>query len=474
MSKILKLTAEHFKRINFVEIEPDGSLVVLSGKNGQGKSSVLDSIQSALEGAAAIPSKAITKGYEKGSIEIDLGDVVVRRTFTQAGGSLVVTPKEKDAKALNKPQAVLDAMIGKLAFDPLEFVSPPGCTTDDARSRRRSEILKGMLGLDFSEKEKERQKHYDERTVANRELANLVGSLKAYPFHPDAPKEEQSASKLMEEQSHAQQLNSENAAKRQAVASLKTRSLALTDAIKQDTAAIEDTEEELKRINERLELRKRSLATRLQEREKLRLAIQEDEAEVSKLVDKDLSVFSGKLSEVEKLNAKVRDNSKHNETKKAVEAKRKVADGLTRKIDTIDAEKRKAVLEAHYPVEGLSLSDAGEVLVNGLPFDQASTREQLIISVSIAIALNPKLRVILVRAGNDLDSDGLKLIAEIAKKNDVQIWLEKIDAGGLPTVIIEDGYVAGTQEEEPEDRVPDEGALRAEREALGHDKPEKE
>jgi recombinational DNA repair ATPase RecF len=40
--KITKLIAENVKKLSVVEITPDGNLVQITGKNGQGKSSVLD------------------------------------------------------------------------------------------------------------------------------------------------------------------------------------------------------------------------------------------------------------------------------------------------------------------------------------------------------------------------------------------------------------------------------------------------
>ena len=52
--KIVKLTAENFKRLEAVEITPDGNTVLISGRNGQGKSSVLDSILAALFAVSAV------------------------------------------------------------------------------------------------------------------------------------------------------------------------------------------------------------------------------------------------------------------------------------------------------------------------------------------------------------------------------------------------------------------------------------
>ena len=75
--KILKLTCENFKKLRAVEITPKGELVEICGKNGAGKSSVLDSIWWALEGTKHIQAMPIRKGADKARIRLDLGEMVV-------------------------------------------------------------------------------------------------------------------------------------------------------------------------------------------------------------------------------------------------------------------------------------------------------------------------------------------------------------------------------------------------------------
>ena len=94
MSKIVQLTAENVKRLSVVEITPKGNVIVIGGKNGQGKTSVLDAIEYALAGdpAAKMP---VRRGEEKAHVVVELDDLIVKRTFTAAGGtSLVVTNKD--------------------------------------------------------------------------------------------------------------------------------------------------------------------------------------------------------------------------------------------------------------------------------------------------------------------------------------------------------------------------------------------
>src|SRR5260221_4288607 len=83
--KILKLSAENFQKITVVEITPDGNLIQITGKNGAGKTSLLNSIWVALGGADAMPGMPVRKGADKGHVTLDLGDIVVTRRFDAEG-----------------------------------------------------------------------------------------------------------------------------------------------------------------------------------------------------------------------------------------------------------------------------------------------------------------------------------------------------------------------------------------------------
>ena len=72
---IVGLEVSNVKRISAVSIHPDGSLIIIGGKNAQGKSSTLDAIEMALGGAGAIPPDPIRHGARKGRVVVDLGEL---------------------------------------------------------------------------------------------------------------------------------------------------------------------------------------------------------------------------------------------------------------------------------------------------------------------------------------------------------------------------------------------------------------
>jgi len=107
-----------------------------------------------------------------------------------------------------------------------------------------------------------------------------------------------------------------------------------------------------------------------------------------------------------------------------------------------EEEKAAKIAAAKMPVPGLSFGD-GMVVLNGVPFDQASDAEQLRTSIAIAMALNPKLRVIRVRDGSLLDEESMKLLEQMADSKDYQVWIERVDGSGKVGFVLEDGLVKG-------------------------------
>ena len=89
--KIVKLNAENVKKLVAVEITPSGEIVTISGKNGAGKTSVLDSIWWALAGTSNIQAQPIRKGQNKARIRLDMGELIVeRRCLTSSLMTLIM------------------------------------------------------------------------------------------------------------------------------------------------------------------------------------------------------------------------------------------------------------------------------------------------------------------------------------------------------------------------------------------------
>lgn len=422
--RIVRLAASNIKRLKAVEIVPEGDLVVIAGKNDQGKTSVLDAISYAIAGKDAICERPIREGASKAQVICDLQEIVVTRKFTASGGT-TLTVTAADGTPLKSPQAILDSLCSQVAFDPLSFVR--------LKAAEQKETLRKLVGLDFTALDMERRETYDRRTVANRELASAEAKLGALPLIPGAPADEVKVSDLMAELESVRNHNAEN---QKVKAALDQRQTDLVDAnagAKEAESIVESLKKQLIEAQTSLEQANQAVKDAYERR-------QEAEQRVTALVWKDEQPIKARMEELDTLNAKVRQNRRHKELAAEVASKREAVDQLTNRIEAIDQEKTDKLTGAKFPLPGLSFDDTG-VLLNGVPFSQGSQARQLQAAVAIGLALNPRLRVITIKDASLLDEDSMKLMGEIAAKNDAQIWLEVVGESSKASVIIEDGKV---------------------------------
>lgn len=415
--KIVSLQAENVKRLRAVEIRPDGSLVVIKGKNGAGKSSVLDAIWMALGGKNAIPSEPVRTGNKKASIRLELTELIVTRTLTPDGGGTLKV-EGRDGTKFSSPQAMLDKLVANLSFDPLEF--------SRMKPKAQAATLSALVGLDFTKQEVERQKQFERRTEVNREAKRLDGELSGVREHQDAPVEEISVAALMAE------LRAREDVLRNADEAI-AESTRFEGSAKRALARVDELRQEAMKLKAQAEADdKQAFALRLKS-----AGLREQTPPIEPLRER--------IASADAVNATVRENKKRAELAKKLSVQRAVAEGLTESIQAIDDDKQRQLQEAAFPLPGLSLTYDG-VTLNDLPFEQASSAEQLRASVAIGLALNPKLRVLLVRDGSLLDDDSLKLVAEMATAKDAQVWVERVGTHDAVGILIEDGRVAGALE----------------------------
>lgn len=399
MSKIIRLSSTNYKRLKAVEIQPDpsGNLVVVAGRNGQGKSSVLDSITAALGGVnAKTTPKPIRDGEDRAEIVLETEDLIVTRKFTASGSMLTV--KSPDGATYSKGQARLDDLLGKLSLDPLAFTQ--------LSDRDQLATLLNLVDLDFDPAalDAERKGVFEKRTDVNRKVKDLAAQVKGYSV--TEPVTEVSVSELLDQYRDA-------VANNESYSRAETRfrnAVSRVDQIKQELADAEDEQ--------------RAAA----------------EAHKTHPEPVDHQAIQTQIDGAEQVNARAREYADYQRTKgQHVEAQAN-ADKLSADLEAIDKRKADGLAAAKFPVDALGFEEGG-VTYQGMPFKQASSAEQLRVSLAMAIALNPSLRVIRIADGSLLDADNLALIDSMAKEHDFQVWIEIVGNGDGSGVVIEDGEV---------------------------------
>ena len=426
--KIVKLTSENVKRLSAVEITPEGALVTIGGMNEAGKSSVLDSIFYALGGASALPGTPVRRGKKRAEITLDLGDLIVRRTFTAAGGT-GLSVMGKDGKKFASPQTVLDSLTGRLCFDPLAFAR--------AGMVEQARTLQQVAQVDFEKLNGRKQAAYDERTAVNREVKALQARLAAMPEDFEAPKEEVSPAALVEKLKEANDKNRYNS---------EARMQAETLALEANSAAADMRFIELEkaRIEAELEAIREKIESKGKDAERKRAVAKAAQEAAATLKDIDTAPIAAAITESEAMNRRYRQAQTRAATAGELRDKLAAAEKLSRTIQDIEDAKREMISAAKLPVDGLGIDElTGAVMLKGIPFAQASTAQQIKVSVAIGLAANPKLKVLLIRDGSSLDPGNLALIGKMAEDAGAQIWVEVVRSDEGVSVVIEDGHVAG-------------------------------
>ncbi len=452
---ILELRIENIKNLKVVQIKPDGA-VILEGINGAGKSAVIDSIFMALTGKKI--EQPIRNGEKRAEIQVNLGQYRIKRIYTEKGDRLEVTNAE--GAVFTSPQTMLNKIIGDLSFDPLSFAEK-GRTTAGIREQRN--ILAALVGIDFTEMNKERSRLYDERTIKNREIKG--GDPTSYKPSPNAPlplealvgsmdKPEDGTPRVeISMEGEIQKVTDlENAAEHhreyeRRIEQMNSVKSTIDRDIEEATREIEEMEETIRTLQQTIGQRNEDIAKSNAEKEKLAndiAAIPEPAPVKPEWIDE---ARKG-LLQVEEKNKKIRAAIEYDQKLVQLEEARKAVAKLEDAITKIDLEKERRVKEAQFPIAGLSITDE-YIVYNGKPFGQLSTGEQIRISAAVAMALNPTLTVILIREGSLLDTAGLESIVALAQEKDYQLWIERVADKKTVGIFIEEGEIKDEQAKQP-------------------------
>lgn len=426
--KIVSLMAENFKKLKAVEIKPDGSMVMLTGRNGQGKSSVLDAIMAALCGKKLCPEKPVREGAEKGKVVVDMGSFKVIRTFTpDGGGSLKV--ESSDGFKASSPQAMLDKIVGEIAFDPMKFIN-------EYDPRKQREVLMQLAGLDFSDIDEKIKDYKEKRSQLNLEKKRLGVELDKHSVldYDDIPDKPVSVSGLAKQLEEIQEHNN----------SISARNSELQNKINMRAFQQQNQRESQKKVEE-LEDQLKQAKVDLRE---IKLDVEAKNEEIAELEKslpkrKDTEAVKQAIANAEELNQKVAMKNEYQSNSRLLEQAQNEYSKLGEQIKGCEAQKAKGLSKANFPVDGLSVDDEG-VIYEGIPLAQINDAKKLEIGVAVSMKLNPRLKVIRMK-GNDLDQDSLSTIAKMVEVEGYQAWIEKVDESGKVGFVLEDGGIKATQ-----------------------------
>ena len=424
MVKINKLEIENVKRVKAVQIEPtaDG-LTVVGGKNGQGKTSVLDSIAWALGGNSYKPSNPHREGSVVAPmirIQLDNGLIVERKG---KNGTLMVT----DPSGKKAGQNLLNSFVEQFAINLPKFM--------EMNSKDKTKALLNTvdgLGEKIYQLEQEELELYNKRRTVGQIRDQKKHYAEEQPFYKEVGNEIVSAFELIKEQQEILARNGENQRKRDNLENLTAK----------QTLA----------INKKAELERQLLEIN-NELETLETDIETANKDVVDLIDESTEELEQSIENIEEINRKVRANQDREKAEMDAEHYALEYKDLSDEIDALREQKLDLLNGANLPLEGLSV-DNGVITYKGQPWDNMSGSEQLIVATAIVRKINPQCEFVLVDKLEQMDLETLLDFANWLKDNKLQAIATRVSTGEECQIIIEDGYVKERKVEEPTQAQP--------------------
>lgn len=416
--KINHLEIENVKRVKAVRLDPTKSgLTVIGGKNGQGKTSVLDAIAWALGGDKFKPSTPEREGsMVPPSLKVTLSNGLVVERSGKNSSLKVIDPQGNKAG-----QQLLNEFVEQLALDLPKFMR--------ASSKEKADILLQIIGVgdQLHELETKELQLYNRRV----EIGRIADQKKKFAAemvsYPEAPKEPISAAELIGQQQSILAKNGDNARKRLQVAEISKN----VDFLK---AKVERLTEELKQANSAYAIAANDFVIAQKSAEQLQ--------------DESTEELEASLANIDAINIKVRSNYDKEKAEIDADDYSRQYNDLSGEIEAIRVKKTDLLKGANLPLPDLSVEN-GELVYRGFKWDNMSGAEQMKVATAIVRKLNPNCGFVLMDKLEQMDVETMQEFGAWLTLEGLQVIATRVSTSKEEcSLIIEDGYVKPDSEQQ--------------------------
>lgn len=470
---LMRVTESNIKRVRYVDISIDRDLTVIGGDNANGKTSLLDGIEWATGRKDVIQLDPIHHGKQEGRIALEFGDgekvsLKVTKTIQRVGEKDWTADVMLEIPGYATPSRVqefLSSLFGQFSFDPMAFDA-----MDDAA---QFDALQKLVGnFDFKQNKADYDSVFKQRTDVNRDQRTAQAAADAIVISMTAPGEAIDEAALTAELRSAGEHNLDIERRRsnreQATAKLSELRSAAAAALARIETDVQakiaecnafclDIEEQIRLLQQRIASRQEGLQAEIKGiRDSLTAEYERANAEAEQLEQrlngagplppvKDAQAIEAQLAAARHSNKLLSDWEAQRARKLAHEREatrlQTEADALTKQLDDLQQAKQAAILNAQLPIDGLGFGDDYITLYDS-PWKQASEGERTDASTAIAMALNPKIKMILVRHSSGVGTRIRERIRQRAAGRGYRVIMEVFDETGANShVFIEDGMV---------------------------------
>ena len=446
--KVTQILIENVLGIEHLILTP-GVVTLIQGRNGTGKTSILESVLSLLRGGQ--DSTLLRHGAEKGQVRavLDDGSTLVR-TITAKGSTLRV--ELPGIGKASKAQGFVDALVGsELAVDPMRLLT---CGMKD-----RAEYLAQVVAVDVTDNELTlaagrpeagraqgrgldridvlHDALYDERTGLNRTARDkrttanqLLATLPAASDAPPNPVALRERKGVLE--------RNRGALEAEAKKDKSTTMEAIQASLDADLEGMRQTEEqrlaELRRESQAMREARKAQAEADKERARTQLA--ERLAELEGEYAPELERLAGDIAKVEQEAEEYARAQRTREilagSQKEAQAAEKQAADLTKALERLEA-LRLAKLQT-LPVKGLEIK-GGVVHVDGVPWERVNRARQIQVSCEVAALRAGKLGLVVVDNMEALDSKSWAEWEAAARAAGLQVVAARVTEDESLTVV---------------------------------------
>jgi hypothetical protein len=435
----MKITKIKIKNLfGIKEYEADGKSVELSGKNGVGKTSVIDAIRYALTNKSS-RDYIVRNGENEGEIliETDNGLRIDRRErLTQASYKSV----KSNGKEIPSPESFLRDIFTPLQLNPVEFVSMD--------KKKQNAMILDLIEFDWDmntirswfgeipdwvsydqnilaildDIQSEKGEYFQKRQNINRDLRNKNAFIEeiaaSIPIGYQVDEWEKASAgdiyRQIETIRHQNSLiekakvfiqNSDNK-----IRGLQAEKEIAITAIERETANRENSlNKSIVQLEEQIKAHKQELAS-LSEKKQDKIALEEEKykANVAKFTAnlaehkelasqkvKSIEELSKQAERIEEMKGHINEYRRMEGLQAEVEALQQESEELTEKITKARTLPGEILQTANIPIKGLSVKD-GTPLINGLPISNLSDGEKLDLCIDVAIQKPNGLQIVLI------------------------------------------------------------------------------
>jgi DNA repair exonuclease SbcCD ATPase subunit len=413
--KIQEVQIKKFKKLEDFSANLEGKNVFIMGENGLGKSSFIQFIQIALG-----DNKHIPENFKGEGVVIATKDngIYTFKVKEKGGKPLIEVTSPDGLKDIRK--SAISAITGAMEFDIDEFVE---LSNSKAGQKKQVEIFKSFLPTEIIEQLNKFDAHikalYDERTDVNKQIKEVESIVNTHTLRHEMDLTKFKSIDVSEQFNLLSKATEHN----KKVDEVKTRLEQRHEAIKALESNFAEIEAQIKALQEK----QQTITVSIKQQEELNgQAI--DWLNSNKPID--VSEIQKTIEQTTEINKKAEQAQQLILNKKILEEVVNEAGDLTVRIESERQAIADTIRQMESPVEGLTFDD--DILVyNNIPVNEnnLSTSEIMELGIRLKMAENPEFGVIFLQRGESLGNERLKLIQELAEKNNFQLIIEEVQRG---------------------------------------------